>query len=73
MREDGLIHDSEDDSPYEPEQDNVKNSDDDEMDSFCTNVGDEVDMLSSPSGTTPFDPIDLTISMESAETQEQES
>ena len=73
VREDGFIYDSEEDSPYEPELDNVKNSDDDEMNSFCTNVGDEVDMLSSPSGTIPFDPIDLTISMESTETQEQES
>ena len=42
------------------------------MNSFCTNVGDEVDMLSSPAGTTPFNPIDLTISMESAEDQEHE-
>ena len=73
MEKDGLINDSEDDSSYEPERENTKNSDDDEMNSLFTDVGNEIEMLSSPSGTTPFDQIDLTISMESADSREQET
>ena len=70
VEERGFIYDSEEDSSFDP--DKAKSSDDDEVNSFCTDVGNEVEILNSPAGTTPFDPIDLTISMDSTEDLEPE-
>ena len=59
-------NDNEDSSFY---PDNAKSSEDDEVSGYCTDAGNEVEMLNSPGGT-PFDPIDLNVSKDDTENQE---
>ena len=61
-------YDDNEDPSFSP--DNEKSSEDEEVSSYYTDVGNEVEILNSPSAATPFDPIDLRVSKDDTEAQE---